>query len=372
MHYVFVRRIIYVDAFDDFFNYIQKIERANRNELFTICVTLLTNNWNVNWNVNFENDFIYIDRDVMTRFFECWNCLRRQLISYLNEKFDVVCSFFVDVSFNFACNVYVVEIVIKNSTSFVVDNIVILFRAMFNSKSNVVNNFFEFNVFVNNSFMSIDIRNVINEIFDDFDTMFVFDRFFNNDEFFDNEFSIDNERIEIYDVVVKFARNEIMNREQKFDLYEQRIVRWKQICVSCFFDRDEMTKKSHEHCLQSRHRKILNQLRRNVKLKNFIDCFNCDHMQIICSRRKQKNDCMQSWLTWHVAWTIYYFDEHIEHFIIFSLNESNFATILQNVRIWHYCHWLKQKNELFDQSIFNMKRLFYYWMNRLENRCRQS
>ena len=69
MHYASVRRVIHIDASNDFFNYAQKTGRAGRDELFVTCLTLLAAKWSVSWGARFESDFLLIDRDVMIRFF---------------------------------------------------------------------------------------------------------------------------------------------------------------------------------------------------------------------------------------------------------------------------------------------------------------
>ena len=89
----------------------------------------------------------------------------------------------------------------------------------------------ELDVNVNSSFMSIEVRNVVDEIFENFDAIPIFDAPFSGDDFFSNkEHSISKksseyELKEVYNVAALLARNEIVNREQGFDLYEQRIVR---------------------------------------------------------------------------------------------------------------------------------------------------
>ena len=45
VHYSFIRKVIHLNVFDDFVNYEQKIERVDRDDLSTICLTLLTNRW---------------------------------------------------------------------------------------------------------------------------------------------------------------------------------------------------------------------------------------------------------------------------------------------------------------------------------------
>ena len=88
----------------------------------------------------------------------------------------------------------------------------------------------ELNVNVNSSFISIEVRDVVDEIFENFDAISVFDAFFNSDDSFSNKKHSISEKFlkyelkEVYNVVVLFARNEIVNCEQEFNLYEQRIV----------------------------------------------------------------------------------------------------------------------------------------------------
>ena len=68
VHYSFIRKIIHLNAFDDFVNYEQKIERVDRNDLSTICLTLLTNRWFVQWNSKYRTNFLSYDCVRMTRF----------------------------------------------------------------------------------------------------------------------------------------------------------------------------------------------------------------------------------------------------------------------------------------------------------------
>jgi len=47
VHYFSIRRVLHLDALNDFVNYEQKIERAKRNDLLVVCLTLLLTWWNV-------------------------------------------------------------------------------------------------------------------------------------------------------------------------------------------------------------------------------------------------------------------------------------------------------------------------------------
>ena len=194
------------------------------------------------------------------------------------------------------CSVCVFRFVAKDSTSL---NTVSLFLAIRESITGVASSDTEPDVNVNSFFISIEVRDVVDEIFENFDAISVFDVSFSGDDFFSNKEHSVSEKFskyklkEVYDVAALLARNEIVNREQGFDLYEQRIVQWGQICVLCSFDGVELTKELHNYCLQKQHRQLLNKLRRDIRFKSFIDCFNCGHIQVIYSKRGQKGGCVQ-------------------------------------------------------------------------------
>ena len=153
--------------------------------------------------------------------------MRQYLTSYFDEGFGVACDFFVVVKFCLACSVCAFRLVAKDSTLF---NIVPLSLTIRKSIIEAASSDTEPDVNVNSFFMSIEIRDVVDKIFEDFDAISVFDASFSSDDFFSNkEHSVSEKsskyKLEgVYDVAALFARNEIVNREQGFDLYEQRIV----------------------------------------------------------------------------------------------------------------------------------------------------
>ena len=228
MHYASVRRVIHIDASDGFLNYVQETGRAGRDGLFVICLTLLAAKWSVSWDARFESDFLLIDCDVMIRFLECRGCLQQYLTSYLDGGFGVACDFFAVVELRFACSVCAFRFVAKDSTLF---NTVPLFLAIREPITGAASSDTELDVNVNSSSMSIEVRNVVDKTFEDFDAISVFDVPFSSDDSFSNkEHSISEKSSKyelkgVYDVAALLARNKIVNREQGFDLYEQRIVR---------------------------------------------------------------------------------------------------------------------------------------------------
>ena len=81
VHYFFVRKIVHVDALDELVNYEQEIDRAERDELHAVCLTLLLIKWKVSWNSNYQSDFLTRNRKKMTRYLRARICLRRHLIA---------------------------------------------------------------------------------------------------------------------------------------------------------------------------------------------------------------------------------------------------------------------------------------------------
>jgi len=47
VHHFSIRRVFHLDASNDLVNYEQKIERAKRDDLLVVCLTLLLTQWNV-------------------------------------------------------------------------------------------------------------------------------------------------------------------------------------------------------------------------------------------------------------------------------------------------------------------------------------
>ena len=92
VHYSFIRKIIHLNVFDDFVNYEQKIERIDRDDLLTVCLTLLTNRWFVQWDSKYRINFLNYDCVRITRFFQNQQCYREFLTVYLDEDFDIACN----------------------------------------------------------------------------------------------------------------------------------------------------------------------------------------------------------------------------------------------------------------------------------------
>ena len=381
VHYFFIRKIIHLNVFDDFVNYEQKTKRIDRNDMSTICLTLLTNRWFVQWNSKYRIDFLNNDCVRMTRFFQNQQCYREFLIVYFNENVDIACNQFMknfikrmlcefchhrfrqfstksinfhhEISINFFRDIVidifrrsivnnsffsfsrfvqnVFDVVFQISFRFFVFSFssskrhtIIIERSNISLRSNIflhaiiflfVNTRFttSFIVFASNQLIDFDVLKLIS-IFVSIFFVF-FDQVFsieskNFDEFFDNEF--ENEKRETYDVVVKFACNAIVAKKKNFEFFENRIVAWKQICIFCFFVKKRLIEKIHDDCLQLTHNQILKTHRRNITLKIFIICFNCDQMQSICKMQKTKNRCIQNLLIWHINWIACYFDEKFD------------------------------------------------------------
>ena len=439
VHYFFIRKVIHLNAFDDFVNYEQKIERVDRDDLSTICLTLLTNRWFVQWDSKYRTDFLNYDCVRMTRFLQNQQCYREFLTVYFDEDSDIACNQFtkdfiermlcefcyhrfdknstktvnshfeISISFSrdtlidisrrsivsnsfFSSSRFVqnaLDIVFQISFRFFVlsfsssiRHAVIVLRSNTSQRSNTSLHA-AISLFVNTRFTTSFIVSASNQLIDfnvlELTSIFVstffalFDQVSsdeseNSDESFDNEF--DDEKRETYNVVVRLACNAIVVKKKSFELFESRIVAWKQACIFCFFVKKRLIEEIHDDCLQLTHNQILRTHRRNITLRRFIACFNCDQMQSICRMQKAKNRCMQNRLIWHVNWIACYFDEEFDRIMISLLEDSDLITNeITSLKQWDYVHWLAQNFELFNRSAFNLSRFTHHWLNRLKTLC---
>ena len=186
---------------------------------------------------------------------------------------------------------------------------------------------------------------------------------------FSENFGNNNDEAVIYEMAVRFARNEIIDRKKSFDFYETRVVEWGRACILCFFHQRRLIESPHSNCVQNEHKPNFDIFRRHFRIKNFMGCYNCGHMQAICSRRNRNGSCMQPWLVWHVAWVVYHFDIDVGRQMILLLKNPNLINGVNPRLYWFYCHWLAEGTEFFNRQISNMGRLLYYWLDRLETLC---
>ena len=439
VHYSFIRKVIHLNAFDDLVNYEQKIERVDRDDLSTICLTLLADRWFVQWNSKYRTDFLNYDCVRMTKFLQDQQCYRELLIVYLDEDFDIACNQFtkdfiervscefchhrsdksstktvnshLEISINFSRDILIdtsrrsiasssffsssrfvqnaLDIVFQISSRFLVflfsssiRHAVTALRSNTSQRSSTslhatislsVNTRFTTSFIVSASSQLIDFNvleltsisvSVSFALFDQVSS----DESENSDESFDNE--LDDEERETYDVVVRLACNAIVVKKKSFELFESRIVAWKQACIFCFFVKKRLIEEIHDDCLQLTHNQILRTHRRNITLRRFTACFNCDQMQSICRMQEAKSRCMQNRLIWHVNWIACYLDEEFDRIMISLLKDSNLITNeITSLKQWDYVHWLAQNFELFNRFAFNLNRLIHHWLNRLKTLC---
>ena len=364
-HYPFVRMVLHVDAPDGLLNYGQETGRAGRDGLPAVCMTLLADNWAVNWDDAFTTDFLRDDSQQMTRFLRSRSCLRQRLTSYLDGDAGVACNpLALTPSPRPECSVCspisnpsLKSLVVPSShpspRSRVID------APLLSSPINI---------------LALQRPSPLDdETSADEDSEASDETSLHAGSILSASASIaSSEDRSIYDVAASLAREVGKDREEGFDLYEERIVTWGRTCIPCSYQTKSMIEGSHQDCVQDEHRQSLNTLRRNVGLRRFSGCFNCGHMQAICPNRGKKGGCVQPWLAWHVAWSAYYQDPDMGHQMIVLLGGPTIDKKSDGAVLWNYCHWLGQESSLFDRPISNMGRLLYYWVDRLESRCGNS
>ena len=354
LHYPFVRKVIHVDALDGLLNYDQETGRVDRDELPAVCLTLLAVNWTVSWDQSFKSDFLSTNRQEMTRFLHGRSCLRQQLTTYLNEDKGIACS----TSFSVAktrlrcsvCSIAVSSTAHNSPFQSTATQSSINESTLESSRSSFMSTFTQdaldeaLHALTSNVLALIEASSSNTSKFEPHALLLAvatpskssFIALMGSKEPDDLELEIESHSNDctqsskdssssdedyVYNVAAQLARIEVIDREVGFDLYEERIVEWGQACISCFFHRRELIEDSHSNCLQNVHRSSLNDLRRKIRIRTFMSCYNCDHMQVICLRRGRKGGCMQPWLAWHVAWTAYHLDVDVDRRMILLLGE---------------------------------------------------
>ena len=400
LHYPFVRKVIHVDALDGLLNYDQETGRVDRDELPAVCLTLLAVNWTVSWDQSFKSDFLSTNRQEMTRFLHGRFCLRQQLTTYLNGGKGIACS----TSFSVAetrlrCSVCSTAISstthsspfqptatqssISESTlepprspSMSTSTQDALDEALHALTSNVPapieasssnTSKFEPHALLPAVATPSEPPSTALMGSKEPDDLELGIESHSDDCTQSSEDSSSSDEDYVYNVAAQLARIEVIDREAGFDLYEERIVEWGQACIPCSFHRRELIEGPHSDCLQNVHRSSLNDLRRKIRIKAFMGCYNCGHMQAICPRRGQKGGCMQPWLAWHVAWTAYHLDVDVGRRMILLLEGPDLTDDVSSRLLWLYCHWLGRETKLFDRPTSNMGRLLYHWLDRLED-----
>lgn len=379
VHYLRVRRILHVDAPDGLVNYGQETGRAGRDGLHAVCLVLLPTRWKVSWDQGYSSDFLALDRRNMTAYLQARTCLRRQLTAYLDGALGTACTL-PPVGMPAACSVCSPPRSARSTAG--VHPTSLSHAAPLASASPPppprmppasspklrrapVLSALGPQVPERSSHAAQPRRMQSAAV-----SAAESEPFGTDDE--SGSSGESGQESHIYDVAARLACSQLAEEATGFALYEERITAWGRACILCSFEQQRLVEGVHPNCLQMTHRTELSRHRQGVKFKGFVGCFNCGHMEEICPRRGRTGGCMQPWLAWHVSWAACRLDLEAGRRMITLLGGPNVEQGLSPTLSWHYCVWLGQSHELFGHSVSNMGRLLHYWLDRLEDRCRES
>ena len=364
--YTFIRRVLHLNASSDMVNYDQESDRANRDGLYTVSLILLPRRWSVSWNANYRSDFLTEDCKQMTRYLQSQQCLRYLLTAYLNDWIDARlgvtysedgarCSFYARASKTIHATARSVGEITRNAA--VVDSSQANSRALTPvSTPNTVTNTTVSNALkntdnVDDKASSSDDKalssnynsNPMQSTMSDQDLNFM---------------QLERDEQDIYDVANNLSHATTIQIQTAFNLYETRINRWDHICIPCSFTQTVRVDGSHPDYLRELHAVSLQDLRVKIQFARYIAYWTCDQPQYIYFNRERDN-CKQPDLLWHVCWTACSLDTKYKSSIIQSLRGPQVDIDLDIRRKARYLKWLREKSSLFTLPTSNAARLIY-------------